>query len=117
MEGSAFCVSLVRYMRYMYKMYLKLREMYLNLRILYFFTTGSQIPWNERDTLYLLIMKRACHVSNLLYWVLGMKDIRINVVQVSCDQRGGGGGVWRGAKSAHVILEQHLMNQNCFENS
>ena len=52
-----------------------------------------------------------------------MKDIRINVVQVSCDQsggeggvsqkltfahRGGGGGVWRGAKSAHVILEQPL---------
>ena len=54
--------------------------------------------------------------------ILGMKDIRVNVVQVSCDQSGGeggvsqkltfahrgGGGVWRGAKSAHVILEQPL---------
>ena len=51
-----------------------------------------------------------------------MKDIRINVVQVSCDQSGGEGGVsqkltfahrgrgvvWRGAKSAHAILEQPL---------
>ena len=42
--------------------------------------------------------------------ILGMKDIRVNVVQVSCDQSGGeGGGGWRGAKSALAILEQPLM--------
>ena len=31
-------------------------------------------------------------------------------VQVSCNRRGRGGGVWRGAQSAHVILELPLRN-------
>ena len=50
-----------------------------------------------------------------------MKDIHEYVVQVPCDQSEGGGrisqtltfphrgeGVWRGAKSAHALLEQPL---------
>ena len=33
--------------------------------------------------------------------ILGMKDIRVNVVQVSCDQSGGEGGVSQKLTFAH----------------